>query len=1002
MFKDHTSRNKIFGFIVFLTSFVLYIMTLAPTASFWDAGEFIAVANGLQVTHPPGAPFYLLLGRLFSMFMHPLYVAWSINLISALASALTVMFLYLIIIRLIRQWKGNPDEYSSGDLISLYGGAVIGALTFAVTDTFWFSAVEAEVYALSMFFTAIVVWMAFKWSEHEGEADNDKWLILITYMFGLAIGVHLLNLLAIFFVALIIYFKKYDFEWKSFLIMAVSSVAVFLSIYPFTITTLPGMIETTREATFGLVGPLAFFLIIGAALAAAIYYTHQKNHYLANLILVGYAVILIGYSSYSLVFIRSIADPPIDENDPETVEAFVSYLKREQYGQTPLLTGHTYDNAKGSIDREEEVLFPRRYSSQGRHVQKYSEYPSDLSFFLSYQVTHMYLRYFNWNFIGRDSDIQDAAWQGGFVETQNEDNPAHNSYFYIPFLVGIFGFLYHFQSDWKRAFSVFVLFFMTGLAIVIFLNQTPYQPRERDYAYVGSFFAFSIWIGIGATGLVDYLCAFTKNNNIASFALLAALMFALPVWMGSENYHDHDRSERYVASDYAHNLLESTAPNALIFTNGDNDTFPLWYAQEVESVRTDVRVVCLSLLNTDWYIKQLRDQWSHESAPLPISISNEELEELENKFQFRKRSDFWEPKEVTIPVDKSVLKQAYSSKENYRNAIEANKTFEDYTFFKKTATYKIPIDSLDNEVSFYYEGNFLTQDREGNKLYYTRIQDDLIMDILKTNRWVRPVYFANTVSQSSQLNLQPYFRMEGQAFRVIPKKADDVSFYGYGTLDRSIHANRLKRFRYREMDNPDAYFDENIRRMLDNYRYSFTQLASKYQAVNKPDSALYWLRFGEDKIPFSTVKTDARSVFQYAKRYLDTGAPKEALRLAETARENTIEELKYQVNQVTSLENAIYDIDAQAQSARQNSDLEEARSLKSQINRKLSQREGISRNLSVNVLLLMRLQQIYFESGENDKAVALSTQVNQIVGDRFDFPTTKEQNQKRINNAYPN
>ena len=1002
MFKDHTSRNKIFGFFVFLISFVLYLMTLAPTASFWDAGEFIAVANGLQVTHPPGAPFYLLVGRMFSMFMNPLYVAWSINIVSALASALTVMLLYLIIIRLLRQWKGNPNDFNSGELISLYGGAALGALTFAVTDTFWFSAVEAEVYALSMFFTAIVVWMAFKWSEHEGEPDNDKWLILIAYMFGLAIGVHLLNLLAIFFVALIIYFKKWEFHWKSFLIMAAASVVVFLSIYPFIVTTLPGMIESVREATFGLIGPLSFFLIIGLMVTVAIYYTHKNNYYYANLILLGYAVILIGYSSYSLVFIRSIADPPIDENDPETVEAFVSYLTREQYGQTPLLTGHTYDNAKGTIDREEEVLFPRRYSSQGRHVQKYGEFPSDLSFFLSYQVNHMYLRYLNWNFIGRDSDIQDAAWQSGFTETQNEDNPAHNSYFYIPFLVGLFGFLYHFQSDWKRAFSVFVLFFMTGLAIVLFLNQTPFQPRERDYAYVGSYFAFSIWIGIGITGLIDYLRAFTKNNNMASYALLGVLALALPVWMGSENYHDHDRSERYVASDYAHNLLQSTAPNALIFTNGDNDTFPLWYAQEVEGLRTDVRVVCLSLLNTDWYIKQLRDQWSHESAPLPISINDQELEELENKFQFRKRSDFWEPKTVQVPVDTPTIKEAFSSPENYRKALGVDQPIPDYTFFSPEVTYGIPVDSLDNQVSFYYEGNFLTEDREGNKLYYTRVQDDLIMDILKTNKWVRPVYFANTVSQSSQLNLQPYFRMEGQAFRVIPKKADDVSFYGYGTLDRTIHANRLKRFKYREMDNPDAYFDENIRRMLDNYRYSFTQLAGRYQSINKPDSAIYWLKFGEDKIPFNTVKSDARSILQYAKQYSDAGATEEALRLAETAENETIDKLNYQVDQVTSLESAIYDLDAQSKMARQNSDMKEARNLKSQIDRKLSQRESISRNLSINVLLLMRLQQIYFESDKEEKAVALGTQVNEIVGDRFDFPMTREQNQQRIRNSYPN
>jgi len=1001
MFKNHKSRNRIFALFVFLASLLLYVLTLAPTASFWDAGEFIAVANGLQVTHPPGAPVYLLIGRIFSMFMHPLYVAWSINFLSALSSALTVMFLYLIIIRLVREWKGDIEDFSTGNLISLYGGGIVGALTFMVTDTFWFSAVEAEVYAISMFFTSLVVWLALKWAEHHEEEHNERWLILIAYMFGLAIGIHLLNLLAIFFVALIIYFKKFTFDLKTFAYTSLATVLIFLAIYPFTITVLPDFIDDVKASTYGLIGPFSFFLIIALTLVAGIYYTHKNNRYWANLVMIGYAVILIGYSSYSLVFIRSIADPPIDENDPETVESFVKYLKREQYGQTPLFSGHSYDNEKEAIDRENEKIFPRRYSNQPRHLEKYAEFSSDLEFFLSYQVNHMYLRYFNWNFIGRDSDIQDAAWQSGFTETRNEENPAHNSYFYIPFLIGLFGMLYHFQNDWRRAFSVFVLFFMTGLAIVIFLNQTPFQPRERDYAYVGSFFAFSIWIGIGATGLVDFLREYTKDNQLASYGLIGALLAAVPLWMGIENFHDHDRSERYVASDYAHNLLESTAPNALIFTNGDNDTFPLWYAQEVEGVRTDVRVVCLSLLNTDWYIEQLRDQWTHESAPLPISYTDKEVEELENKFQFRNQSDFWEPKTVRIPVDKEMLKKAYSSEENYKEAIGADKTFEDYKFLQEEAKYGIPIDSMDSEVAFRVKGNFLTQDRNGNKLYYTRIQDDLIMDILRTNQWVRPVYFANTVSRNSQLNLQPYFRIEGQAFRVIPRKSDNVSFYGYGMMDKEIHSNRLRRFEYREMDNPDAYFDENIRRMLDNYRYSFTQLASNYLKANQPDSALHWLKFGEDKIPFSTVKTDSRSLFEYAKRYLDAGAPEEALRLGEQAKDDTFEELNYQVDRLNNLESRIYQLDSQAKQAKQNAEWEEQRQLQSEIQRLMGARESMSQDLSMNMLLLMRMQQIYFKADRDEKAKELGSRVNELIGNRFNFPMTEEENTNRVQRSFP-
>ncbi|MDR9416647.1 MAG: DUF2723 domain-containing protein, partial [Gracilimonas sp.] len=607
MFSDHKSTNKYLALFTFIVSLIIYCLTLAPTASFWDAGEFIAVAHGLQVNHPPGAPFYSLVGRIFSMFMPSGYVALSINFISALSSALTVMLLYLIIVRLVREWKGAPNAMDMMDKIGMYGGAVIGALTFAVTDTFWFSAVEAEVYAMSMFFTSIVVWLALKWSENYDEPYSERWLVLIAYLFGLAIGVHLLNLLALFFVALIIYFKFRDFEWKSFLLMGVASVVAFFAVYPFTIQNIPTIANGVDEATYGLIGPLAFIFLFMAAVAYAVYYTHKKKMRLANIISICYAMILIGFSSYSVIMIRSMADPPVDENDPETTEAFISYLKREQYGATPILKGNNYDENTGQINRNAEELFPRRYSPDPRHIEYYGQYDSDWDFFWDYQVNHMYIRYFNWNFIGREADIQDAGWRSGFQKPEHPDNKASNAYFFIPFLIGLFGMIYHFTTDWKRAISVLALFIVTGLAIIVFLNQTPYQPRERDYAYVGSFFAFSIWIGLGVTGLIELLKSYA-NNKFVAYGTLAVLLFASPIWMGYQNWDDHDRSNRYVAPDYARNLLESTAPHSILFTNGDNDTFPLWYLQEVEGVRTDVRIVCLSLLNTDWYIKQLRDQ----------------------------------------------------------------------------------------------------------------------------------------------------------------------------------------------------------------------------------------------------------------------------------------------------------------------------------------------------------------------------------------------------------
>jgi len=991
MFSNHKSTNRTLALFTFVASLILYMMTMAPTASFWDAGEFIAVGHGLQVNHPPGAPFYSLLGRLFSMFMPAAYVAVSINFISALSSALTVMLLYLIVVRLVREWKGAPDSMLTIDKIGMYGGAIIGAFTFAVTDTFWFNAVEAEVYAVSMFFTAMVVWLALVWAENHDEPYNERWLILIAYLFGIALGIHLLNLLALFFVALIIYFKKREFEFTSFIIAGALATASFLVIYPFTVQTIPTIMEGINRASYGLIGPVTFIIMVILALSAGIYYTHKNGYRMANIVILCYAMIMIGYSSYSLIFIRSIADPPIDENDPETVEAFINYLEREQYGDTPLLTGYNYDSSQGTINRQQEVFFPRRYSSSPQHIQQYAKYSSDWDYFWNYQVNHMYIRYFNWNFIGRDSDIQDASWQSGFTETEHENNPAHNSYFYIPFLVGLFGMLFHFQKDWKRALSVMVLFIMTGLAIIVFLNQTPMQPRERDYAYVGSFFAFAIWIGMGSIGFIELIKDYLNSNKIAAYATLGALFIASPVWMGMQNYHDHDRSERYVAPDYAYNLLQSTAPNSIIFTNGDNDTFPLWYLQEVEGIRTDVRIVCLSLLNTDWYIKQLRDQWSHESAPLPISLTDEEIEQITSGLSLH------EPDTLSIPVDKKLLKNAFSSDNNYREQIGVKPDDKPTDYQLKGIDFGIPVDSLDNNVSWYYEGRPAGTDRQGNKRFYTQVQDDVILDILRTNRWLRPVYFANTVSTQSQMNLQPYFRFEGKAFRVVPQRHNN---YRFGWLDPAIHASRLEKFRFREWNNPDAYFDENIRRMLGNYRTSVTELASKYNEIGKQDSARYWLKWGEEKLPFRVNENNILSMILYAYQYAEVGDTQSAVDLAQKTEEKALTNLKDSIDGYDRVQAQISQIKNEINNARMNADIKAQQRLRNRIQNIGSRQQQIGREISRSIYHLTILQRIYFMNGDDEKAKALAEEVNSVTGSRLPFPKTKEENKKEIQN-YP-
>mgnify|MGYP000168043535 CR=1 FL=1 len=993
-FETHQQRNRIFGFFVFAAALILYCITIAPTTSFWDSGEYIAVANKLEVPHPPGNPFFILLGRLFSMFMPTFWVAISVNFISALSSALTVMLLYLITVRLIGQWKGNPDSYDKVDLISTYGGAMIGAFTFAVTDSFWFNAVETEMYALSMFFTAIVVWLSLKWADEADQPGHERWLVVIAFCFGLALGVHLLNLLTLFFVAVVVYFRKYAFRITSFLMMMAISSVSFLLIYPFTVKKIPGLIDDVNIATYGLVGPVTYFFIIIGIVALGVYYTHKNNYRIANLIFVSYTVILLGYSAYALIFIRSMADPPIDENDPETVEAFESYLQREQYGQTPLLTGHTYSNSQERVNRDEEVWFPRRHSSQPRHQRKYAEYSSDWAFFLDYQIQHMYIRYFNWQFIGRVSDIQDAGWQAGFTETRHEDNPAHNSYYYLPFLLGIFGLIFHFQNDWKRALSVFVLFFMTGLAIIIYLNQTPFQPRERDYAYVGSFFAYSIWIGLGATGLVQLVKHYLGKTNLAqytSYGVLLLTFLGVPFLMGSQNFDDHDRSGRYVAADYAENLLRSTAPNSIIFTNGDNDTFPLWYAQEVEGVRTDVRVVCLSLLNTDWYIKQLKNQWSHNSPPLPIDMSDEKIENLEDKFNFNSPDDFYQPKTHTIPVDKELLKEAFADSNAYREKIGVSDT--SLNVYEKEISFGVPLDSLDDQVSFYFEGHFLGKNRNGQKLYYTRIQDDIIMNILENNNWLRPVYFATTVARESQMNLQNYFRLEGQAYRVVPNKHPNAN---YGYIVPEFHTKRLKKFKFREMDNPDVYFNHNIRRMLDNYRFSFTQLANEYMDRNQPDSALHWLKWGQDNIPFKSVQGDMSSMVSYAYRYARLGALDRAFELAQRAESSLLDDLDFRMNRYNEYQSKIGQLQSRVKTAKKNANYSLQQKLQNELEKVQSSRKNQAQQISYATSRLIYVQRIYYMADKDQKAQDLASQVNDLTMNQLSFPSSESANKQQV------
>jgi len=887
------TTERIVALFVFVWATILYLLTVAPTASFWDSGEFIAIANRLQVSHPPGAPFYMLVGRLFSMFVPTAYVSLAVNLVSVFASSFTILLTHLIIVRIAREWQ-TSDYPSIFERITVLAGGVIGSLTFAATDSFWFNAVEAEVYAFSMFFTAVVVWLILKWSEqarreeatlskhhHHFGLSANRYLVLIAYMFGLAIGVHLLNLLAIFFIALIYYFVEFDEHsdnpkmlWIGILLTGVISTAAFLSVYPGIIQLLPTLIGAVSENIESLLGSSAANLsvivtiILGLGIIiGALYYTQTRKMQIANLVVLCITVVMIGYSTYALIFIRSAANPPIDENDPETVEAFISYLKREQYGQTPIFKGYTFDNETRNIDTAQEVIFPRRHSPSPIHLQQYARYRSDGHFFFEYQIRKMYIRYFLWNFVGRGNDLQDSEAITGFnflddpqyhkdryVQTPSE-RASRNAYFALPFLLGLFGAIFHFFRDWKRAFSVFMLFFVTGIGIILYLNQTPLQPRERDYSYVASFFAFSLWIGIGATGflqiVLDFLQSTGESLKKATTPILiglATIMFlAVPLWMTIENYDDHDRSGRYIAPEYAYNMLMSVDDDAILITNGDNDTFPLWYLQEVEEVRQDVRVVNVSLLNTPWYINQLKNQASRDSEPLPFTMPNDAIQDLQIQG--------WQPQTIELPVELPPM-------------LETNDL-------------PIAIDDtsiIESPMRWTLEGRPYSQDF--NLLY---IADQALLDMVITNAregWKRPFYFAVTVSDDGQLDLQNYFQLEGQAFRVVPIKHNEP----LGRVSTTITPNRLRQFKFTNLNNPDVYYDENIRRMVDNYRNIYVQTVQTLVQEGMQEDAEEIMDILMTNVPFETIPgVTPRSHLIVARAYQILGDEENAVKVWQKA-----------------------------------------------------------------------------------------------------------------------
>lgn len=1036
--KQYKITNNIIGWIVFAIAAFTYCMTVEPSASFWDCPEFISTATKLEVGHPPGAPFFMLTGNFFTHFTgDPAKAAFCVNIMSALLSALCILFLFWTITHLTRMLICKDGTVTTwGQIITIMGSGVVGALAYTWSDTFWFSAEEGEVYAYSSMFTALVFWLILKWEDHADEPHSDRWIVLIFYLTGLSIGVHLLNLLCLPAIALVYYYKRHpQAQTKGslvallvgFLLVAAvlygvvpgivkvggwfelffvntlgmpfntGMVVYILALIAVVLTAIWSTTKTNRTLTNGLylasVGMLGipFFgtgfmsVLIGIVLLATLYFLLNMKRKdgkmllrkrILNTSLLCMLMLMIGYSSYAVIVIRSVANPPMDQNSPEDIFSLGSYLSRDQYGQTPLFFGQAFTSqpdfdANGQAiyntttehhrkektqaneaDTYEDVesleslqypsgmkmLFPRMYSSAhaqayndwlGGNIQlrdvnyttsggdfQYGQMPSqwdNLNFFMSYQINFMYWRYFMWNFAGRQNGYQsngekehgnwltgipfiDNAMYGNQKELPNElqQDKAHNVFYMLPLLLGLLGLFWQaFRGDKgvKQFWVVFFLFFMTGLAIVLYLNQTPMQPRERDYAYAGSFYAFAIWIGMGVAALADLLGRALKARKKATeeFGVLPAavasvLCVLVPLQMVSQTWDDHDRSGRYACRDFGLNYLDTmpekladgTPANPIIFSNGDNDTFPLWYNQETEGKRTDARVCNLEYLQTEWYTDQMVRP-AYNSPSLPIAWKRAEYVDdgkhgyfpiVDRKAEldaFKKaHPNGPDPYELTYIMDNYVrTKQIFPTdsvvvKVNKQNVINQGITVP--------AGMEIP-DHI--SLSLKWAGRGMSR------------KQVMIYEMLARNNWKRPIYMSVTLGAENYAGLQDYFCLEGLAYRLTPFKL------GQSRIDTDkMYTNLMKRFKYGNVAMPGIFLDETNLRMAQTHRRMFSILVERLLNEGKKDKALAALRMCEKVLPEATVPYEYADV-DLATLWFHAGDKANAARVAkEVARQN--------------------------------------------------------------------------------------------------------------------
>ena len=945
---SYKNANNLLGWVAFLVAAVTYILTIEPTASFWDCGEFIAVSYKLMVPHPPGAPLFLLIGRAFSLMAggDVTQVAFWINMVSAMSSAFTILFLFWTITLLGKKMLvGRGIEHkltSAGQQALVLGSGLVGALAFTFSDSFWFSAVEAEVYALSSFFTAFVFWAMLRWDEVADQPRSDRWLLLIAYAMGLSIGVHLLNLVTIPAMALVYYFRRSK-EIKPFSLIVTIGISfmilgvILVGIIP-GLPSLAGSFEVffvnSLKLPFGS-GLIFFGILFLAALSFGVIYSIKKNNYILNTSLLALIFVLIGYSSYGIIVIRSNFNPPIDENDPENVISMVSYLKREQYGDRPLVYGPLYTakvvkqekgapiyakrNGKYEVvdhktvnefDPKHKTLFPRIYSTREDHIRAYGNYvtlPSggrkptmvdNLGYYFKGQLGHFYWRYFMWNFSGKASDMQDAKALTPFnVEADSDlpetisENKARNNFWALPLILGLGGFIFHISRAKRDSIVVTLLFVFTGLAIITYLNTPPIEPRERDYAYVGSYYTFCIWIGLGVMALADLLSKAVKNG-VAQAGLSTVICLGVPLIMAIEGWDDHDRSNRFHSVDSAKNLLESCEPNAIIFTGGDNDTFPLWYVQEVEGYRTDVRVCNLSLLGTDWYINQMK-QKAYESEPLPITLEKDNFIQGTNDYL-----PFVEQAQVKNGMN--LMQYINLVKQENQALMLPTQSGSMLTILptRKLVLNYEPQAVAQNQKLSSQEASQIIPSLKWNLSKSNLYKNDLIvLDILATNAadgWKRPIYFSTTLGGSNYMGLNEYFQLEGLAYRFLP-----IRHAGQreGIVDTDQSYDKLiNKFHYRELNNPDVFYDENYRRFSLNLRKSFHRLAQQLYQEGKKDKAKEVIKFCFEKMPDESIPFDFY-VPLFIPLMNELGMIEEANQVVDIMGNRAVEEIDYYLKQ---------------------------------------------------------------------------------------------------------